>query len=112
MYHPRIALWLLPAVLLASCSKAPQAPHGKDPTQPDESSGIQGACVRRADRRPCAGARVVLQEVGGPEWGGVQRFGVTTDAAGRFRVHARHVDVEEPDVGAEGRGLGERVGPP
>jgi hypothetical protein len=58
----------------------------KDPLAPDETSGVQGICVRGADRRPLAGARVDLQQLGGPEWAGIQRFGATTDAAGRFKV--------------------------
>jgi hypothetical protein len=87
MHRSRAALLLLPLLLLASCTKAPP-PHVKDPTQPDETTGVQGVCVRGAERRPCAGARVALQVDGGPEWGGVRRFGATTDAEGRFRLPA------------------------
>ncbi|MBN9520991.1 hypothetical protein J0H58_21125 [bacterium] len=88
MHTSRAALLLLPLVLLTSCAKAPPAPHMKDPLEPDETSGVQGICVRGADRRPCAGARVDLQQVGGPEWAGIQRFGATTDAAGGLKVPA------------------------
>lgn len=86
MIHRRAALCLLPVIMLASCSKGAPAPNAKDPTQPDETTGVQGSCVHGADRQPFAGARVELQQVGGPDWVGVQRFGATTDTAGRFRL--------------------------
>lgn len=86
MHTSRAALLLLPLVLLASCSKVAPPAHVKDPLEPDETSGVQGVCVRGADRRPLTAARVDLQQVGGPEWAGIQRFGATTDAEGRFKV--------------------------
>jgi hypothetical protein len=100
----RTAAWILPAVLMASCAKAPPPP-------PDGSCGVQGVCLLEAepagddgrvpDRRPWAGVRVNAREENNPDGNDPHTYSAVTDESGRFRIALRpgrySVGVHDPD---------------